>query len=121
MIAVDLPWPAKILWPNGRTRSVHGRARLVKHHRAWGDGAVLAALKGTRPTFAPDQRFAIKITVHAKPTGPLPDADNCVAAAKNYLDGIADRLGINDRQFAAPTVEFATPRDGRFIIEVTPL
>lgn len=94
---------------------------MVKHHRAWGDGAVLFALKGERPSYSPDQRFAVRVIVHAKPKGPLPDADNCIAAAKSYLDGIADRLGINDRQFAAPTVAFATPRDGKFIIEVTPL
>jgi hypothetical protein len=60
----------------------------------------------------------VHIVVHAKPKGPLPDRDNCVAAAKAYLDGIAQRLGVNDRHFATPTVEFAAPRDGRFVIEI---
>ena len=29
--------------------------------------------------------------------GGKPDADNCLAACKAYLDGVADALGINDK------------------------
>ena len=35
-----------------------------------------------------------------RPSGPAPDEDNINAACKSYLDGIADALGVNDRNFA---------------------
>ena len=60
----------------------------------------------------------VRLVVHPKPKGPKPDRDNCVAAAKAMLDGIADALKVNDRRFEAPSVTFATPRDGRFVVEI---
>ena len=57
--------------------------------------------------------------MHPKPKGPPPDEDNVVASAKNYLDGIAQALKVNDRNFAAPKVVFADRCEhGRFVIEV---
>jgi crossover junction endodeoxyribonuclease RusA len=32
------------------------------------------------------------------------DADNCLAAAKAGLDGMADALGVNDRHFQPITI-----------------
>jgi hypothetical protein len=65
-----------------------------------------------------DGPIPIHITVKPKAKGPAPDADNCVSAAKAYLDGIASALGINDRHFAAPTVTISPERTGQFIITV---
>lgn len=68
---------------------------------------------------APETRpVPITIEVHPKPRGPLPDRDNCIAACKAMLDGIADALGLDDREFAAPKVVFSPERDGRFVVEV---
>ncbi len=112
---IDLPWPDKILWPNGPRAKNHGhKASVVQKHRQWAHLATLEALGGDEP-FLP---VAITIHVHAKPKGPLPDKDNCIAAAKSLLDGIADGLALNDRDFPAPEVIFATPRDGRFVVEL---
>lgn len=116
MIRVDLPYPNKDLWPNGRAHH-QVKARAAKAHRAWADLATVEALaKGTVDVH--QRPIPIKIIVHAKKSGSLPDRDNCIAAAKSLLDGIAQRLGVNDIAFAAPTVEFAYPRDSRFVIEV---
>lgn len=105
-MTVDLPFPAKALWPNGRAH-YHAKARAVKDHRAWANTATIAALPVCHPAvFAGEHILPVHIAVTAKPGGPLPDKDNCIAAAKSYLDGIADRIGVNDRRFAAPTVEF---------------
>ena len=109
---VSLPYPHKALWPNGR---VHWgeKAREVKKHKRWAYDAMRAA------SFCiADSPIPVHITVHPKRTGPLPDRDNCIAAAKAYLDGIADYLCVNDRHFAAPTVEFAPERTGQFCITV---
>lgn len=111
---IDLPYPHKALWPNGRAHWAV-KAREVKRHRTWAHMATLEAMNGKGWGEVPT---AIKIIVHAKPKGPMPDKDNCVAAAKSLIDGIADGLGVNDKDFPAPTVEFADERDGRFVIEI---
>jgi len=113
MARIDLPWPDKILWPNGPQARNHGhQARVTKKHREW---ARLAAFGMDTPEARP---VPIIIEVHPKPRGPLPDRDNCVAAAKAMLDGIADALGLDDREFATPKVVFSPERDGRFVVEV---
>lgn len=110
---IDLPYPAKALWPNGRSHHM-AKARELRKHRQWAALATLEAL-GRAPGFSP---AAITIHVHAKRSGSLPDKDNVIAASKSLLDGIADALKINDRDFPAPKVEFAPIRDGRFVIEL---
>lgn len=110
---VSLPYPAKILWPNGRTRSHRWKASEVKKHKRW---AYLAALEAdTGEQFINPVEVRLRVCAH--PRGPLPDQDNCIAAAKAYLDGIADAIGINDNCFTAPIVTFGR-REARFVIEV---
>lgn len=110
---IDLPYPHKALWPNGRAH-YRAKAREAKKHRQWAYLCTLADASGAK--FHPS---AITIRVHAKRTGPMPDRDNVVAAAKSLLDGIADALDVNDRNFPEPKVEFAPERDGRFVVELT--
>lgn len=97
MTAVDLPFPHKILWPNGRTLSRNYKAAETAKHRAW-------AFAATRATIGPSfkhngARIAIRLTVFPKGRGVKPDKDNCQAACKAYFDGIADALGVNDKLF----------------------
>jgi len=116
VIQVDLPYPHGALWPNGRAHHF-GVAREKKKHRAWAHNATMAASgwQGWQNVPGP---IPVHLVVSRKAAGPHPDKDNTVAAAKAYLDGIADRLGINDRLFAAPTVEFIAPITGRFVIQI---
>jgi crossover junction endodeoxyribonuclease RusA len=118
VIRLALPYPAKILWPNGRGHHQR-KGSATRKHREWATYAVMEQGSDFR-AFDHDgaSQIRVHITVHGKPKGPLPDKDNCSAAAKAFLDGIAQRLAVNDRFFAAPTVEFADPRDSRFIIEI---
>lgn len=119
MIAVTLPYPAKDLWPNGRPHHMV-KAIAAKKHRAWANVAALHALPVLHPAmFAGEGPIPVHIVVTGKSGGPFPDKDNVTAAAKAYLDGIADRLRLNDRRFAAPTVEFAgRSAKGEFRIEI---
>jgi crossover junction endodeoxyribonuclease RusA len=113
VLIVELPYPHKALWPNGRAHH-HAKAREVKEHRKWAWLATLKAFKGEVPL--PVQ---IRLTVHPKARGPLPDQDNCSAALKSYLDGIADAINVNDRDFAAPLVSYShRTKHGGFVIEV---
>lgn len=116
MIRVALPYPHKALWPNGRPHHM-GKAREVKKHRLWADGLTLKALAGKRWA-GEREAIPVRIIVTRKAAGVYPDADNCVAAAKAYLDGIAGRLGINDRAFLAPVVEFRPEITGEFEIVI---
>lgn len=97
MIRVTLPWPHRVLWPNGRTRSHMMRSRLVKLHRHWAHMAALA--EGARLISHGDERIPVHILVHPMPRGPAPDRDACISACKSYLDGIADALSVNDSLF----------------------
>lgn len=111
---LDLPYPHKALWPNGRPHWA-AKARETKKHRGWAHTAALAQRDRLQ---VGDGKLAIKITVFGKPRGPLPDDDGVVGSAKAYLDGIADAIGVNDRHFAAPTVAFGDRRVERFIVEI---
>ena len=99
---IELPYPHKALWPNGRAHWA-AKATQTKKHRAWAHAATLATFPRC---FVPQERLQWLITVYPKPRGPLPDADGCVAAVKSYLDGIADAIGVNDRHFDAPRIQF---------------
>ncbi len=111
-MTIALPYPHKSLWPNGRAHWAE-KAREVKKHRHWAALATKAA-----SVRIGDSPIPVCIVCHPKARGPAPDRDGIVSAAKAYLDGIADSLGINDRHFAAPTVEIAGERTGQFIITV---
>lgn len=110
---IFLPWPDKLLWPNGSEGNRFAKSaakKAARHDASW------AAIEA-RQTFGAFQwdggEVSVKLVVHAKPKGPLPDKDNCIAACKVQLDAIAAEIGVNDRHFAAPVVEFANPRIGR--------
>lgn len=112
---LDLPFPAKLLWPNGRTRSRFAKSGETKKHKAWAHNAALAA----RADAPVGDRLRLVATFHCKPSGPLPDADNASASLKSYQDGIASALGVDDRHFGQPEVRFgARDKVGKVIIEV---
>ena len=117
MIRIDLPYPAAPLWPNARPHwSVKSKA--AKAHREWARLATMEALQEGAIADLRQRPIPIRITVYPKSRGPYPDRDNCGAAAKSLLDGIADKLGVNDKAFASPVVSFADAREGRFVVEV---
>lgn len=115
MIVVQLPYPAKALWPNGRPHWAV-KAAETKKHRAWAFMATKAAL-GTGVYVPTGERIPIRLTVSCKPRGVEPDKGNCVAAAKAFEDGIAEALGINDRLFDWQPVHFSG-RNSNFTFEV---
>jgi hypothetical protein len=110
---LSLPYPHKALWPNGRPHW-GAKSRETKKHRQW---AYIAAKADELPAIG-DGQIPIKIVVYGKSRGPLPDEDNSSAAAKAYLDGIAEAIGVNDRHFSAPVIEFSTNRASKFVIYV---
>lgn len=110
--SIELPFPAKILWPNGRGHHM-AKAREFKKHKGWARVAALASgVKGLQVV------SSIRLIVHPKTKHPI-DRDNCIAAAKSALDGIAEAIGIDDGTFPVPSVVFGEPvKGGLFVIEV---
>jgi crossover junction endodeoxyribonuclease RusA len=106
-VSFGLPFPAKILWPNGRGHWAE-KARAVKSARKAAWAAALAAGVKSLPVGG---RYGLAITVYPKTRHPI-DRDNCVSAAKSLIDGIADALGVDDRTFDTPSISFGEPVKG---------
>lgn len=111
---LSLPYPEKVLWPNGRTAHWAVKARATK--RARQNAAWLAISEGAKSLSLPVE---IVITFYPKPTGAVPDLDNILASTKSIIDGIADAMGVNDRDFPLPKLVISPERSGRMEIEVT--
>lgn len=110
---IELPYPHKILWPNGRGHHM-AKHREFQKHKTW---AYLAHLS-FGGSAAPCDRLRLVATFHPK-TRHAVDADNASASLKAYQDGIAKAIGIDDSQFSEPKVIFADPiKGGRVFIAV---
>lgn len=109
-----MPWPASNLSPNARQHwSALARAKKVQrvawavHARSQGAGRLLA------------ERAELRLQFHP-PTKARRDLDNCLAACKAGLDGLADVLGIDDSQWSIQ-IEMAEPvKGGSVRVEVVP-
>jgi crossover junction endodeoxyribonuclease RusA len=116
MIQVELPYPAKILWPNGRGHHM-AKHREFQKHKKWAHLALRAELG---PDFKPLEHALIvwSATFYPK-TRHKVDDDNARASLKAYQDGLAAALGVNDILFAAPRIHFAEPvKNGRVVISI---
>jgi crossover junction endodeoxyribonuclease RusA len=114
-VRVVLGWPNKVLNPNSRPHHMAlWRAKKdAKDEAGWATKSALG-----RRAFAHEGR----IPIHFIATPPVQrdrDDDNLVASTKAHLDAIAKALGVNDKQFIAPTIEWKEPvAPGSLVIEV---
>lgn len=82
-LTIDLPLPPEVIHPNGRTRSYHKRARLLKAARGWANMAARCVSADGLPWD--------RATVQAYFTLPRKrDGDGLNAWLKPYLDGLQD-------------------------------
>lgn len=94
-----LPWFPKELKPNGR---YHYHVKNKKFQKCKNDADAIA--KKYKGLFS-DENIAVTAIFH-QPTAHRRDLDNCLASIKSYFDGIADGLGVNDRQFRPIVIDF---------------
>lgn len=117
MMLLDLPYPDKVLWPNGRGHHM-AVARAKKSHKAWAYAAVRANDRAAIWRNVCGRRIQLHATFHPK-TRHAVDRDNASASLKAYQDGIAAALGIDDSTFLEPAIYFAEPvKGGKVVIEV---
>lgn len=111
MIDLTLPWPPKELSPNAR---VHWRVRH-KHSKAYRHSCGLLALQHKQST--PGGRLHLVLTF-CPPDRRHYDDDNLLARFKAGRDGIADGLGINDKNFVT-TISIGEPaQGGRVVVRI---
>lgn len=90
---VVIPWPPKNLSPNARVHRL-ARAQSAKVYRE----AAYTLAKASKLASQGVGSVALEITFYG-PDKRRRDLDNCLAAIKSGLDGIADAIGINDAQW----------------------
>lgn len=115
-IAIELGWPAPELSPNARVHPLvrHRFAKAAKVEARW--VTMIARPLRYAP---PEGDIPLKIVAHPPKNWRTGDRDNLVARLKSHIDGIAKALGINDRRFESPTVEWGDKCErGKVIIIV---
>lgn len=97
-LTVVLPHTPRALSPNGRTHWAQ-KAKAAKSARqmAW-------ACTTNRLIGLPFKPATYKLTWYYY-RGAAPDADNCLARCKAYLDGACDAFGVNDRTLECVGIE----------------
>ncbi|TPN03826.1 endodeoxyribonuclease RusA [Mesorhizobium sp. B2-1-3] len=115
MIAIDLPWPPRVLHPNSR---VHWTRRAVAARVARQTGAYCTLAAGIRLK-DPDIPQSLKVTaIFSPPDGRRRDLDGMLSSVKNYLDGIADVIGIDDSRWQIALRKEAPRKGGSVRIEL---
>jgi len=118
MIRVELPFPDPALFPN-RANGRHWTT--VRHAKdAARESAYVLTRKETGPRDKPLTLgdVPLVITFHS-PDRRKRDRDNCLAAAKHQLDGVALALGIDDNRFEPLTVRRGEPvKGGLMVVEI---
>lgn len=115
MALIELPFPAKILWPNGRGHHMK-KHREFQKHKEWAFKAALAVL----PTCFKHNGSPVQLTctVYPKTRNEI-DEDNAAAAMKAYQDGIALAMKTDDSCFKTPRIHFGEPvKHGRVVIAI---
>lgn len=112
---IELPFPAKILWPNGRGHRMKLH-REFQAHKAWAKNATLAEV-GCGYRYA-GESVRWSVTFYPKTRNAIDD-DNARASLKAYQDGIALALGVNDSIFERPTIHFGEPvKGGKIVVTI---
>ncbi len=101
MIEIFLPWFDSRLRPNEKVH-YKVKAMLVKRYR-WKSYLLSKKHKG----LAPDGHMGLKIIFY--PPTDNSDLDGCISAIKSGLDGVADGLKVNDRNFRPLFSDFGEP------------
>ena len=112
---VETGWPAAALSPNAsHQRNIWRKRRAKNEAKNEGFIAVCTALDPKRlgpwGGGPPLGGGPLKVTIHAQPaTKRRMDDDNLVASCKSLLDGIAQRLKVDDSQFQLQPIQWHPP------------
>lgn len=113
---IELTFPPAELFPN-RAKGTHW-AKLYQTRSDYRDNSTFLAKHQLNGWKHDGQNIRLKL-IFVMPDKRLRDTDNCLAAAKAALDGLADAMGINDKFFEPVEIhrEFGG-KPGKFIVEI---
>lgn len=99
---IELPFPNGKLSPN-RAKGVHWGATSSLKGRQFDDAywVTMNVIKVDFKAFG--EHIPMTVTFY-EPDRRKRDLDNCLAAAKSAIDGIASALGVNDKNFNPITI-----------------
>lgn len=110
--SVTLTWPTPGLFPN-KTKNRWDKAQEKKKQRS--DSFYLTKHQIKLYTW---QVGGLPLSIVFHPPHSGYDLDNCLAALKSALDGMADALKVNDRMFRPITIDFGPViAGGQVIVE----
>lgn len=110
---IILPWPAKELSPNARGHWAP-KARAARKARMDAFYATKAAKVGI---VAGEVPITLRIEF-CPPDKRKRDADNMLASCKNFFDGIADALSVNDSFFRHQVFIAEPVKGGRVTVSI---
>lgn len=120
MLEVMLPWPPRVLWPNGRPHWASKARAVLAARSCAAEETILAAWaqgQGADTIDLARAEIPVEITFHP-PTRAKRDRDNQSAACKSYLDGLADAMGIDDARFVPTPHQGDVRRGGQVVFRV---
>lgn len=108
-IRITVGWPDKALWSNGghgHWGTRHKATKAAKSEAEW-------STRIAKPRDWTHDGNPIPVHIVASPkTANAVDKQNLISGLKAHFDGIAAGLGVDDKHFEAPTVEWAEPVKG---------
>lgn len=107
-------WPAAALSPNARMHWAI-KARAVKKYRH--DSLFEAKYQAPNWT-RPSGKLTLEVEFYP-PQRRAYDRDNLLARMKSGIDGVADGLGINDKEFTTMVVKVAEQLGGFVMLRIT--
>jgi crossover junction endodeoxyribonuclease RusA len=111
MIEFTLGWPPSELSPNKRLHwSKVSKVKASYREACW--AMVLEQAGAVRPDIAGNLHLVLEFV---PPDRRSYDRDNLVARMKSGLDGVADALKINDKQFTTLTARVDAEQIGGFV------
>lgn len=113
---IEVAWPARELSPNKSVHHMvlHRFRKAAKTEAAWATRIAMPA------RWQPEgEKVKVHLIAHPPKAWRTGDEDNLVSSTKSHRDGIAEVIGINDRHFEAPTVEWAERTErGKLIVRL---
>lgn len=112
---IKFPWPPRELSPNARTHWAQ-KARVVRKCRYDAGILTLQALLKGMVDINSEKVERVDVSFTFTPPDKRPrDEDNLIASMKPFLDGMAEKLGVNDKKFHYLEVSFTAPKRPAFV------
>lgn len=110
LVDIQLPWPPATLSPNARLHwAMAYRAKAKYRDHCWA-----IARDQSVPTLSPHEKYDLSLRF-VPPDRRSYDRDNLIARMKAGLDGLADALMIDDKQFTRLSAEVSADSLGSFV------